>query len=142
MDDQAYIQGSTLQATPAGLLSKRECQALLWTGEGKDTEEIGIIIRCATRTAKSHVHSAMHKLGASNRAHLVAVAYALGLLKPLPNAVARLSARVAQGVAAIVLALGVMSADDSMLRTRTRRVRTTSASTMTRFITPSTAGAA
>lgn len=122
------FKGSTLKATPKGLVSPRQAEGTLWVAEGKDTEEIALIIGCAIRTAKAHVDNAMQKLGAHNRAQLVAKAFTAGVLSPL--------------MLCIVVSMVATSGETNLYRTRTRRVRTTSASTMTRFITPSTAGAA
>ncbi len=61
-----------LPPTPAGL-TPREVEVLRWAGQGKTNWEISEILGISQRTAKFHVENAIRKLGASTRAHAVAV---------------------------------------------------------------------
>lgn len=53
-------------------LSEREREVLKWTGEGKSSWEIGIILNISERTVKFHILNIKNKLNAVNRAHAVA----------------------------------------------------------------------
>lgn len=64
-----------------GPLTPREAEAVLWTAQGKTGWEAGRILGCTERTVNAHVYSAAEKLRASNRAHLVARAFVLGILR-------------------------------------------------------------
>ena len=141
MGDQNYIQGSTLRISLAGPFSCRESECVLWTCEGKETEEIGLIASISSRTVKAHLHSAMQKLGASNRAHLVSIVYVLGLVKPLPNAAARITEHMGRALAIVAILASVLASDDSMIRTRSRRNRSQLANSIL-FNSPSEAGGA
>ncbi len=64
----------------AGGVTQRERQILLWVREGKSNQEIAAVLGISPLTVKNHVQKILRKLGASNRAHAVAEAIALGLL--------------------------------------------------------------
>jgi LuxR family quorum sensing-dependent transcriptional regulator len=55
-------------------LTPREREVLAWAAHGKSAWEIGEILHIAKRTVDEHATTAFHKLGASNRAHAVAIA--------------------------------------------------------------------
>ena len=61
-------------------LTRREVEALKWSAEGKTTEDIGTLLGISVETAKAHLDSARHKLGALNRVHAVAKAMRAGLI--------------------------------------------------------------
>ena len=61
-------------------LTPREAEAVLWVAMGKTSWEAGRILGVAECTMNAHVANASAKLGASNRAHLVARAFVHGIL--------------------------------------------------------------
>ncbi|SDQ64185.1 transcriptional regulator [Pseudoxanthomonas sp. CF385] len=63
-----------------GPLTPREAEAVLWVALGKTSWEAGRILGVTEGTMNVHVASASSKLGASNRAHLVACAFVSGIL--------------------------------------------------------------
>jgi DNA-binding CsgD family transcriptional regulator len=48
-------------------LSPREAQVLLWIAQGKNNEEIGMILGAARNTIKKHVLRVLAKLGVESR---------------------------------------------------------------------------
>jgi DNA-binding CsgD family transcriptional regulator len=60
---------------PVPELTDRECEVLKWTGEGKSSWEIGMILNISERTVKYHINNIKTKLNAVNRAHAVAKAF-------------------------------------------------------------------
>jgi DNA-binding NarL/FixJ family response regulator len=70
----------TAPRRPAGGLSERELQVLRLVATGHSNKEIARQLAIAERTAKFHVTSLMNKLGAGNRAQVVALAVQRGLL--------------------------------------------------------------
>lgn len=56
-------------------LTEREREVLRWTGEGKSSWEIGMIMKISERTVKYHINNIKSKLNAVNRAHAVAKAF-------------------------------------------------------------------
>ncbi len=56
-------------------LTEREREVLKWTGEGKSSWEIGVILSISERTVKYHINNIKSKLNAVNRAHAVAKAF-------------------------------------------------------------------
>ncbi len=65
---------------PRPLLSERERAVLRLIGEGLPNKQIATALSIAERTVKSHVASAMNKLGVDNRAHAAVAAIQRGLL--------------------------------------------------------------
>lgn len=61
------------------VLTQRECEILLWAREGKSNLQIGEGLGISALTVKNHIQKILRKLGASNRAHAVALAMAQGL---------------------------------------------------------------
>lgn len=61
-------------------LSEREVECMRWVAAGKTDWEIGMILIISSSTARFHVENARRKLGASTRAHAVAILFARGLL--------------------------------------------------------------
>lgn len=61
-------------------LSQRELECLLWTAEGKTSEDIAIILQLSVHTINHYLTAATRKLNAVNRLHAVARAMRLGLL--------------------------------------------------------------
>ena len=70
--------GSSAASRP--LLSDRERAVLRLIGEGLPNKQIATALSIGERTVKSHVTSAMNKLGVDNRAHAAVVAIQRGLL--------------------------------------------------------------
>ena len=77
------------RTTPAGpgkdaalrpLLSEREQTVLRMISEGLPNKQIATVLGVAERTVKSHVSSAMNKLGVDNRAHAAVKAVQRGLI--------------------------------------------------------------
>ncbi len=63
-----------------GELSPREFEAVQCVAEGLTTKETALVLGCSVRTAKHYIESAMNKLGAINRAHLVCLAFKKGII--------------------------------------------------------------
>ncbi|MGD8569083.1 MAG: LuxR C-terminal-related transcriptional regulator [Gammaproteobacteria bacterium] len=61
-------------------LTHREYEVLQWTGEGKSSWEIGMILGISERTVKYHINNVKSKLNAVNRAHAVAKAFRFRLI--------------------------------------------------------------
>ena len=55
-------------------LTPREVEVLNWVAQGKSAWEVGEILNIAKRTVDEHVQTAVHKIGAVNRTHAVAIA--------------------------------------------------------------------
>jgi transcriptional regulator EpsA len=68
------------RATAAPRVTPRELQILSWVREGKTNVEIGAELGISALTVKNHIQKLLRKLGASNRAHAMALAMDLGLL--------------------------------------------------------------
>jgi LuxR family quorum sensing-dependent transcriptional regulator len=68
-------------AKKGGQLTPREREVLEWVAQGKSAWEIGEILTIKKRTVDEHVHTAVRKLGAVNRAHAVALAVRDGLIR-------------------------------------------------------------
>ena len=60
-------------ATPAPVapLTRREAEVLSWLQQGKTTQEIAIILGCASRTVEKHLANLYQKLGIKNRAAVI-----------------------------------------------------------------------
>jgi transcriptional regulator EpsA len=67
-------------AAPTMKVTPREAQILCWVRDGKNNQEIGLALGISALTVKNHVQKILRKLGASNRAHAVALALQLRLL--------------------------------------------------------------
>ncbi|MGW0945554.1 response regulator transcription factor [Streptomyces sp. NPDC002623] len=66
-------------------LTAREREVMAWVAEGCSNEEIAEKLFVSPLTVRTHVHRAMTKLGARDRAQLVVVAYRTGLVQaPAP----------------------------------------------------------
>lgn len=80
-------QGARL-AAPEDLagLTAREREVMAWVAEGHSNEEIAEKLFVSPLTVRTHVHRAMTKLGARDRAQLVVIAYQSGLVQAPPPA--------------------------------------------------------
>ncbi|MEV3912539.1 response regulator transcription factor [Streptomyces canus] len=65
-------------------LTTREREVMAWVAEGHSNDEIAQKLFVSPLTVRTHVHRAMTKLGARDRAQLVVMAYQSGLVQPLP----------------------------------------------------------
>lgn len=75
----------TTLATPSDEpLTPREIQMLRRIAFGETSKEVAAAHMVSSETVKTHVTKAMRKLGASTRAHAVAIGYERGLLGPTP----------------------------------------------------------
>jgi DNA-binding NarL/FixJ family response regulator len=74
--------GASLLAdrTPATPLSDRESEVLQHLAHGLTTDGVGKELFLSPATVRSYAEHAMHKLGAHNRVHAVAIALRLGLI--------------------------------------------------------------
>ncbi|WP_329331967.1 response regulator transcription factor [Streptomyces sp. NBC_00663] len=72
---------------PADLarLTAREREVMAWVAEGHSNEEIAGKLVVSPLTVRIHVHRAMTKLGARDRAQLVVIAYQSGLVQAAPR---------------------------------------------------------
>ncbi|MGW2524794.1 response regulator [Streptomyces sp. NPDC001617] len=67
-------------------LTTREREVMSWVAEGHSNEEIAEKLYVSPLTVRTHVHRAMTKLGARDRAQLVVIAYQSGLVRaPQPG---------------------------------------------------------
>ena len=74
-----------LRGAPVPRVTPREVQILAWVREGKNNQEIGVALGISALTVKNHVQKILRKLGASNRAHAVALAMQFRLLGDEPR---------------------------------------------------------
>jgi DNA-binding NarL/FixJ family response regulator len=63
-------------------LTGREREVMALVAQGLSNDEIGFRLHMSPLMAKTHVHRAMSKLGARDRAQLVVFAYETGLVRP------------------------------------------------------------
>ncbi|SQD98142.1 membrane hypothetical protein [Parafrankia sp. Ea1.12] len=63
-------------------LTPRAREIMTLAAEGRSNEEIAQVLAICPLTVRTHVHHAMAKLGARDRAQLVVIAYQSGLLRP------------------------------------------------------------
>jgi DNA-binding NarL/FixJ family response regulator len=68
------------------VLTSREREVMAWVAEGHSNEEIAEKLFLSPLTVRTHVHRAMTKMGARDRAQLVVMAYQSGLVQALPPA--------------------------------------------------------
>ncbi|MFF1445985.1 response regulator [Streptomyces sp. NPDC058295] len=67
-------------------LTDREREVMALAAEGKSNDTIAAELFVSPYTARTHVHRAMTKLGARDRAQLVVIAYQSGLVRATPPA--------------------------------------------------------
>ena len=65
------------------VLTSRELEAVGLAAQGLSNTEIAEQLFVSPLTARTHIHRAMSKLGARDRAQLVVIAYQSGLVKPV-----------------------------------------------------------
>jgi DNA-binding CsgD family transcriptional regulator len=67
---------------PMPQLSPRELECLYWTGQGKESKEIAIILSISDHTARSYLKSARYKLDCANLTKAVTKAIKLRMINP------------------------------------------------------------
>ncbi|MEU1803298.1 response regulator transcription factor [Streptomyces sp. NPDC019937] len=67
-------------------LTVREREVMGLAAEGRSNTEIAEILTLSPLTVRTHIHRAMMKLGARDRAQLVVIAYQTGLVRAAPPA--------------------------------------------------------
>jgi LuxR family transcriptional regulator, quorum-sensing system regulator SdiA len=73
----AFTEGIDTQ-TPR--FSKREIEVVEWAAEGKTSAEIAVVLGLSEYTVNEYISSAMKKLDAQNRIHLVTKAIRIGII--------------------------------------------------------------
>jgi DNA-binding CsgD family transcriptional regulator len=81
--DAAAMTGLKFEDVPDVKLSLREEQCLMWAARGKTYEEIGELTNLSFYSVRSHLDLARLKLHAANLTHAVAMALALGVIRPV-----------------------------------------------------------
>lgn len=79
--------GAASLAQPPALaaLTAREREVMTLAAQGLSNDEIAGLLHLSVLTVRTHVHRAMTKLGARDRAQLVVFAYRSGLVRGLPG---------------------------------------------------------
>jgi len=72
-------------STVASRLTGREREAVVLVAQGLSNDQIAASMTISPLTAKTHINRAMTKLHARDRAQLVVIAYASGLVAPRPS---------------------------------------------------------
>jgi DNA-binding NarL/FixJ family response regulator len=62
-------------------LSETEVQIMQYLADGQGTREIATARQTSVQVIKNYTYHACQKLGADNRAHLIAVAFRAGIIK-------------------------------------------------------------
>ena len=101
-----------------GPLSPRESEATLCVAEGLTGKQIAGVMGITPRTAEAHVENAMCKLGASNRAHLIAIAFSC---KILVSGAATFKCLLVNLIVGLALAISVTSTNANLMRPRPSR---------------------
>jgi DNA-binding CsgD family transcriptional regulator len=71
------LYGANAGRTP---LTRRQREVLSWIAAGKSAVQIGELLRISSRTVLEHSRSAARKLGAANRAQVIALAVHRGII--------------------------------------------------------------
>lgn len=74
------VESRSLDRTAGDALSARELQVVRLVGNGANSAYIARELRISTRTVKFHLDRARVKVGARDRAHLVAIVFKMRLL--------------------------------------------------------------
>lgn len=77
---EQLVKSPTRFEKPRAKLSERETAIMSLISWGKTTEEIAAQLEISMATVREHISNAIHRLGAIDRAHAVAVAIRQGLL--------------------------------------------------------------
>jgi transcriptional regulator EpsA len=74
------LSSATASTLRTPRVTAREAQILSWVREGMNNQQIGVELGISALTVKNHIQKILRKLGASNRAHAVALAMQWRLL--------------------------------------------------------------
>lgn len=74
------LPGPVAAASRTPRVTAREAQILSWVREGMNNQQISVELGISALTVKNHIQKILRKLGASNRAHAVALAMQWRLL--------------------------------------------------------------
>ena len=77
---EAAAAGSRPDTVPLSYLTEREQEVLACVGEGLDNVDIGRLLYISPDTVRTHVGRILTKLGARDRAQLVAIAWKAGIV--------------------------------------------------------------
>ncbi len=79
---ERFTDATPVDPSPLKHLTDREREVLVLVARGLSNSEIGERLFVSAATAKTHVGRVLAKLGARDRAQLVAIAYETGLVRP------------------------------------------------------------
>ena len=76
-----YAARVSVDSPAEGVLSARQLEVLALVARGRSTEGIAVELFLSPNTVRSHVRNILDNLGARNRPHAVAIAFAAGLIR-------------------------------------------------------------
>ena len=76
-----YAARVSVDSAAEGVLSARQLEVLALVARGRSTEGIAMELFLSPNTVRSHVRNILDNLGARNRPHAVAIAFAAGLIR-------------------------------------------------------------
>ena len=76
-----YAARVSVDGAAEGVLSARQLEVLALVARGRSTEGIAMELFLSPNTVRSHVRNILDNLGARNRPHAVAIAFAAGLIR-------------------------------------------------------------
>ena len=76
-----YAARVSIDGAAEGVLSARQLEVLALVARGRSTEGIAVELFLSPNTVRSHVRNILDNLGARNRPHAVAIAFAAGLIR-------------------------------------------------------------
>ena len=76
-----YAARVSVDGAAEGVLSARQLEVLALVARGRSTEGIAVELFLSPNTVRSHVRNILDNLGARNRPHAVAIAFAAGLIR-------------------------------------------------------------
>ncbi|MEZ0294086.1 MAG: LuxR C-terminal-related transcriptional regulator [Solirubrobacteraceae bacterium] len=76
-----YAARVSVDSAAEGVLSARQLEVLALVARGRSTEGIAVELFLSPNTVRSHVRNILDNLGARNRPHAVAIAFAAGLIR-------------------------------------------------------------
>ena len=81
----ATTRGPSAVPERAVALTPRERECLLWTGEGKTAQEVGMLLGLSVFTVNRHLSNATRKLGCANKHHAAFQALVMGIIFRAPR---------------------------------------------------------
>ena len=81
MSPTVYAPRVTANGATEPLLSARQLEVLALVARGRSTDGIAVELFLSPNTVRSHVRNILGSLGARNRPHAVAIAFAAGLIR-------------------------------------------------------------